>query len=185
MMPPARLLSLILGCLLLAGAPALRARDRPVIDVRREGDTFHVQARLFARVPPALAWEVLTDFEHMDRFVPNLEESRIESRDGNRLTIVQRGVARFGPLAMGFQSERNVTLLPPGEIRSVQVSGSMRRMASVTRFSGVEGGTELVYSVEAEPGTLFPAAITQRFLVHEIAEQFMAIADEMERRARR
>jgi len=185
MIDPTRLLSLVLGCLLLAGAPSLRARDRPAIDVRREGDTFHVQARLFARVPPALAWEVLTDFEHMDRFVPNLEESRIDTRDGNRLGIVQRGIARFGPLAVGFQSERQVTLMPPDEIRSVQVRGSMRRMASITRFAAVEGGTELVYTVEAEPGTLFPAAITQRFLVHEIAEQFMAIADEMERRARK
>lgn len=180
-----RIATVLFGCLLVAVAPGVRARDRPVIDVRQDKDTFHVHARLYAPVPPAVAWEVLTDFEHMERFIPNLETSRVVAREGQRLVIAQRGVARFALLAIGFGSEREVTLLPPNEIRSVQLRGSLKRMLSVTRFLPRDGGTELHYSVEAEPGPLFPATLTQRFLVHEIEEQFGAIVDEMERRARR
>ena len=33
-------------------------------------------------MPPALAWQVLTDFERMDTFVPNLADSRIVASDG-------------------------------------------------------------------------------------------------------
>lgn len=180
-----RITALLLGCLLVAAAPGARARDRPVIEVRQDKDTFHVHATLHAPVPPSIAWEVLTDFEHMERFIPNIEASRIVAREGQRLVIAQRGVARFALLSIGFQSEREVTLAPPSEIRSVQLRGSLKRMVSVTRFVPRGQGTDLLYSVEAEPGPLFPATLTQRFLVHEIEEQFGAIVDEMERRARR
>jgi hypothetical protein len=177
------LLLVVSGVLALADAsPA--ARTRMDLDVRREGDRWHIQATLFAPVPHAIAWDVLTDFERMEMFVPNLRHSRVVSQDGARVRIAQHGVARFGPLAFGFDSERLVELSPPHEIRSLQTRGNMRHLESVTRFVARDGGTELVYRVEVEPGAFFPAALTERFLVHEVQEQFAAIVEEMERRQR-
>jgi hypothetical protein len=153
-----------------------------VVEVQREGDTFRVDATLFAPVGQEVAWDVLTDFDRMAKFVPNLQTSRVVSRDGNRVVIHQRGVARFGPLAFGFSSERLIEMTPRFEIRSIQLRGNMRRLESLTRFSAEEGGTHLVYRVEVEPGALYPAALTERFLRDEVAEQFDAIVQEMLRR---
>ena len=176
----AALIVLVCGALTLL--PTAAARGRASVDVRRDGDVFHVHATLFAPVPRELAWEVLTDFDRMATFVPNVSASRITSRDGNRLTIEQRGIARFGPLAFAFTSERMIDLTPRSEIRSVQTHGNMRRLESLTQFSDDEGGTALVYLVEVEPGALYPAALTERFLRDEIGEQFEAIVLEMVRR---
>ncbi len=152
------------------------------IDLRQAGRTFVVDATFNAPVPPSVAWAVLTDFEHMDAFVPNLAESRIVARDGNVLTILQYGVARFGPLALRFESERQVTLAPFATIHSTQLRGTMDKLDSTTTFASEGTGTRLTYHVEAIPGTLFPDVIARRFLRHEIVEQFEAIVREMVRR---
>lgn len=174
------ILLMLLG--LIATAPAYAARARVNVEIRRDGDTFRIDATLFAPVPVELAWEVLTDFEHMSQFVPNVRDSRIVSREGPRLTIVQHGLARFGPLDFAFESQRVVELSPRTQIVSRQVRGNMRRLESVTRFTAADGGTKLDYHVDVEPGAWFPGALTERFLVHEIQEQFEMIVEEMLRR---
>jgi len=171
-----------IACATLAGPAVAAATGKAVVDVQRDGETFRVDATLFAPVPLDVAWDVLTDFDGMARFVPNIAMSRVVSRDGNRVTIEQRGLARFGPLAFGFTSERLIELAPRSEIRSIQTRGNMRRLESMTRFGTEEGGTTLVYRVEVEPGALYPAALTERFLRDEIGEQFEAIVREMVRR---
>ena len=173
----------MLAVLALAGATAALAEGgKADIRVTQQSGAFVINATLDAPVPPALAWEVLTDFERMERFVPNLSDSRITSHDGNRLTILQRGIARFGPFAIHFESEREVTLVPPSSIRSVQTRGTMDRLESLTTFAPSPTGTRLDYRVEVVPGALYPDAITRRFIGHEIGEQFEAIVREMVRR---
>jgi len=170
----------------IAALAAPAAAETPVthvdIELRQSGTTFVVDATFSAPVPPSVAWDVLTDFEHMDAFVPNLAESRIVGRDGNLLTILQYGVARFGPLVMRFESERQVTLAPFVTIRSTQLRGTMDKLDSNTTFAPEGTGTRLTYHVEVIPGALFPDVIARRFLRHEIAEQFAAIVREMVRR---
>ncbi len=174
------------GIAAIAILPASGAAQSPVtrvdIDVRQSGRTFLVDATFSAPVPPSVAWDVLTDFEHMDAFVPNLAESRIVARDGNLLTILQYGIARFGPLAVRFESERQVTLAPFTTIQSTQLRGTMDKLDSITTFTSEGAGTRLTYHVEAIPGALFPDFVARRFLRHEIVEQFEAIVREMVRR---
>lgn len=167
---------------LVTMSPGVQASPRVSVSIQRNGDVFDIDAVLLAPVPLDVAWEVLTDFESMEKFVPNVQASRIVARDGNRLTIEQNGVARFGPLRFSFASERIVELTPRTLIRSTQTRGNMTRLESLTRFSPTPDGTRLDYHVDVEPDTMFPAALTQRFLVHEIEEQFEAIVREMVRR---
>ena len=171
------------GLLIATLAFAALADPQVAIDVQRKGDAFEVDATLFAPVPLDVAWDVLTDFENMEKFVPNVSASRIVARDGNRLTIEQSGRARYGPLSFAFDSQRLVELTPRTQIRSTQVKGNMRRMSSVTTFVPVDGGTRLRYEVDVVPGALFPALLTERFMEHEIEEQFGAIVREMARRS--
>jgi hypothetical protein len=176
----------VAGIAAIATLATAAAAETPVtrvdIDLRQAGRTFVVDATFSAPVPPSVAWDVLTDFEHMDAFVPNLAESRIVARDGNVLTILQYGVARFGPFELRFESERRVTLAPFATIRSTQLRGTMDKLDSTTTFAAEGTGTRLTYHVEAIPGALFPDVIARRFLRHEIAEQFDAIVREMVRR---
>jgi carbon monoxide dehydrogenase subunit G len=169
----------------LAATPLSAARaDDPRAEVRvtQAGRVFVIEASFDAPVPPALAWQVLTDFERMETFIPNLADSRIIATEDQRLTILQHGIAHFGPLTARFESERVVTLTPPTVIRSVQTRGTMDKLESVTTFAPSPTGTRLAYRVEVIPGALFPDVLTRRFLDHEVREQFEAIVREMVRR---
>jgi carbon monoxide dehydrogenase subunit G len=169
---------------LLMAAPAWCA-DMPIrsLEIEQNADGFVANVVMFAPVPVDLAWTVLTDFDHMPTWVPNVRESRIASRDADSMTVEQRGVARFGPLSFPYTSVRRMQLDPPKTIRSTQVSGSMRRMTSLMTLEGEGEGTRFNYHLELEPAGLAAALLSKDFVSHEIVEQFTAVIGEMVRRS--
>ena len=73
----------------------------------REGHYF-ASFSMLVPIPASLALAVLTDFERMPAFLPNLSESRILEQRGNVFLIQQQGRAVFGPFVFPFSSERRV-----------------------------------------------------------------------------
>src|ERR1039457_5495247 len=64
--------------------------------VRQEGSTFYqVNAKAFARAGPQVVWKVLTNYDRLTEFVPNLESSKILSRNGQEAIVEQDGRAGF------------------------------------------------------------------------------------------
>ncbi len=82
---PAWRAALTLGVLLMQFAcagilAAAEATPEMVIDVVRNGGAFIVDALLIAPMPRRDAWAILTDFDGMSGFVPNLSASATTSR---------------------------------------------------------------------------------------------------------
>lgn len=147
----------------------------------RDGVYFaHLSLRV--GVPPTLALEVLTDFDHMAAFVPNLLSSRVLSHTGNIYRIAQQGKASFGPFSFSFESERRIELHADGRLISQALSGSTKHMRSELAVQGAAGGTSINYQIEMAPDRWLPSGIGTSFMRHELAEQFTALAREMERR---
>lgn len=162
-------------------APGDLAED--AVEVSYEDGLYSARFAFVVAAPMALAWEVLTDFEHMAAFVPNLEQSEVLIREPGGLRVRQRGRLDFGPFAMRFESQRQVELRPrEGIIRSRAIGGSTRHMQSEMRLLAVPDGTRLDYSLEMIPDRWIPSSLGLNFLRHELAEQFTAIAGEMLRR---
>jgi hypothetical protein len=172
----------LLWAALALAAAAAGAAPQSSIRVSRDGEAYIVDAILIAPVGRAEAWSVLTDFDAMSRFVPSLSESRVLRRAGNRLSISQKGVARFGLLWFAFESVREVELEPLRSVRSRNIGGTLRRLDSLTIFSDAEGGTRISYRLEVVPDFWLPGFIGEAFIKHEIREQFEAIVVEMLRR---
>ncbi|MCX7893825.1 MAG: SRPBCC family protein [Burkholderiales bacterium] len=174
------------AALALAAALAAPAVAEPGmrVEIARSGDAFMVDAHLVAPVPPREAWAVLTDFEHMSAFVPNLVESRVAGRSASRLTVAQKGVARFGVVSFPFESVREVDLVPHESVRSRTVGGTAGRVESFTRLAAAGAGTRIHYHLEVVPGFWFPGFVGEALLEQEVREQFEAIVQEMLRRQR-
>ncbi len=172
---------MLLGGLLAAAVPVRAAVDTQ-IGVTRRGDLYVVDAVMVVPVSPREAWDVLTDFDSMASFVPNLELSRVTGRSGDRLQVEQRGVARWGLLSQSFTMVREIELQPIDEVRSRSIGGSLRQVSSVTRFAAAAGGTEIRHHVEFSVDTWMPQFLAQPFLRHEVREQFDAVVGEMLRR---
>jgi hypothetical protein len=91
-MPGAASRSLLV--LLYAGLACARAAD---ISMRaaRGGDVPQVEAGAELECTIARAWQVLTDYDRLARFIPNLQVSRIVSRQGDNIVVEQKGEARL------------------------------------------------------------------------------------------
>jgi carbon monoxide dehydrogenase subunit G len=168
------------------GAGAIAQDKSPVrsFDIVQNDDGYVANVVMFAPVAPGIAWSVLTDFENMQKWVPNVRESKVAARDGNTVTVEQKGVAKFGLLSFPYESARRMQLDPQTSILSTQVSGSMRRLVSLMKVSPEGAGTRLDYKLEIEPAGIAATVMSKKFLQHELTEQFTAIVGEMVKRGK-
>lgn len=172
--------------MLIVGWHACTAADSPIrsIDVTYDGQTYVLDAVMYAPVAPTVAWEVLTDFDHMAQWVPNVAESKIIKREGDSVTFQQHGVARYGALSFPYTTERKADLKSASSINTAQIHGSLRRVESTMKLEAEGSGTRLIYHLEIVPSLLASTILSKPFLEHEIGEQFTAIIGEMTHRAR-
>ncbi len=175
---------LLLAVLLLPATAWAQGAPVRSVTVTHAGGTYFCDAVLFAPVPQPLAFDVLTDVDHMVDWVPNLRQSRVLGREGNVVLIEQVGLAQFGWLSFNFRTERRLVLSRPTTIDAVQLRGSATRYNSSLRLTPEAGGTRLDYHAEFEPGLLASIVLSREFMEHEIAEQFTAMIQEMVRRNR-
>ena len=142
-----------------------------------------LSATVHAPVNPRVAWAVITDFDRMAGWVPNLHESRIVSAPGEQpLRVAQKGVKRVGLLTFSFESVRAIDLAPIKTIKAKGLSGNLRKLESTTRVSLEGEGTRLDYHLEFIPDFWVPPFIGPALIRRESRLQFEAIIDEMVRR---
>lgn len=159
--------------------PLVSERD---VRVERSGNAFIIDLVMHTAVAPALAWVVLTDFEHMGSIVPNLTSSQVIERRDAMLSVKQKGVVRYGLFSTNFESTREISLVPQREIRAHGVGGNVQRMESLMQLEAEGAGTRLTYHAEVLPGFWFPPVLGPALVRHETAEQFSALLREMIRR---
>lgn len=168
-------------CAVSAGAASAYAADM-AITVARNGELVVVDAGFDVPVTPRQAWQVLTDYEHMTRFMPNLASSTVLARDENTLRVSQNGRIPFGPFWLSFEYVRAIDLMPYREIRSHAVGGSLKKGEVVTRLEEHGAGTHVLYHSELVPAIWVPFGIGSMFVRQNIGEQLAGLRNEMMRR---
>jgi hypothetical protein len=76
----------------LVGAAAVDAIEARI---ERQGEYITVNASVLMQVDARIAWEVLSDYDHLAQFIPDMKISRVVSRDGNRVLVEQKGEFGF------------------------------------------------------------------------------------------
>lgn len=182
---PAPLAALIAAALAFACSGAAAADDADiVVGIRKDGPAIHVKVDCPVRAPPAIAWQVLTDYDRMARFVSNLTESTVRLQMGNRLQVQQKGTASRGPLAYAFRNLREVELVPQTEIRSKIVEGDTIPASFVTRIEERGGVTHVVHTGSYTPPTWVPPVLGPMLIEAETRKQYGELRAEMLRRAK-
>ena len=178
-----RCLFAILIILLAGWGTACRAATPPEVAVDFEDGSYKANLSLNLAVSPQVAFEVLTDFEHMAEFVPNLSSSRVIARHGTLYRVAQQGKAVFGLFSYAFESVREIDARPEGRLISRGISGSTRDFRSELLIVPQGSACRLDYRVEMTPAEgWLPGSLGTPFMRHELGEQFLALAREMERR---
>lgn len=152
------------------------------VHTEREGDTLHVTVDMRVAVKPRRAWEVMTDFDRMAGFIPNLASSKVVARNGNLLKVAQKGAYTLGLWSFPFESTRDVELLPYSKVTSHATGGSMKNMDSVTYFEADGQNTRVNYNATLTPMQSIPPLIGPTLVSSEVRDQFQGMRDEMMRR---
>lgn len=181
-LPMVRFAALCLFAGLLAGSALAMSEGEPAITVQRDGRKFDISLDMSVPVPPAQAWAVLTDFDHMPRFLPNLKESHVVSREGNRWVVMQRGETGGGPFSFGYESLREIELVPQREIRSHSLKGNLGQVDGLTTLTAERQGTRIHYHAVAQPGWLVGSVLGEETLAERLRLQFQQMRAEMLRR---
>jgi|SRR6185437_10853585 len=171
----------------LASLPAAAHAAPPnaqdiAVAIRRDGDAIEVDVDFVVDALPQEAWDVLTDYDHMARFVSNVAMSRIVGRSGQRIEVAQTSRVGFGLFALTFDNVREIDLVAPLEIRSKLVSGDMKASAFTTRLAAEGNSTRITNHGRFIPGRWIPPLIGTAVLESETRKQFAELRAEIMRR---
>lgn len=61
------------------------------VDIQQVDKTFKIEASFEIESQPDLVYNVMSDFDHMSKFVPNIDTSKVLSTSGNTMKVQQKG----------------------------------------------------------------------------------------------
>ena len=186
----ARLLVAVAVCVSVAlpGARAAATADpapSPEVLVREERGTYRVTARFEVPEAPAVVLAVLSDYEQIPRFMPDVRTSVVRERVPGRLVVEQEAVSKF----MMFSKQVHLVLEvneSEGTIRFVDRCGK-----SFTSYQGAwsavskGNGTAVTYELTARPAFDVPEFILKRLLKRDSGQMINRLRSEFAARAAR
>ncbi len=146
---------------------------------------FEVRASGFARATPERSWRVLTDYERLSEFVPNLRASKLLSRTGNQAVIEQQGKGSVLFLTQNIHLVMRVKEQPNSSIEVALVSGDMKHYVAHWELvpstqNGIEG-TRINYSGKMEPDFFVPPVFGKMIVRNDVKEMVEAFIKEIEK----
>ena len=169
-----------LPALLAVWGPVL-AQDVSIRTVR-DGEFVTVSASAVMKVDPHVAWAVLSDYDHLAKFIPDMKSSRVVSRDGNRLRVAQQGDVGF----FFYKEQVNVLLEvheePPVRITARSIEGNVRQLETRYELHASGAGTRLDYAGRFVPDFAIPPLIGMPLVNRLIERRFRAMVTEIQRR---
>ena len=177
------ILAILVASALPVVAPASTDDQDIVVRVQKDGADVTVDVDCPVQTSIAVAWEVLTDYDHMAQFISNLQYSAIQSRENDKLQIYQKVAAKRGLLSLAFETVREVQLVPYREIRSRLVSGDLKASEFTTRIRYDGAMVHVVNSGRYTPRVWVPPLIGVALIEAETRKQFGEIRAEILRRS--
>jgi len=174
-----------LGVALGASATPSTAAETPHdlrVEVLRDHGVFHVSAAFIVGTDVPTAWAVLTDYDRLAEFLPDLEASRVVSAASEPLRVAQRGRAGFGFLHFDIDVVLALEATPMSRLQFQEAGGSLRRMRGEWRLSPVPAAVTVTYRAEIEPGFWVPPLIGTALVRRDVRRQLVALAAEMHKR---
>ena len=171
---------LLLSGLLSAG---IAASAEPEIRIERNQDAIRINASLRVDAHHHIAWQVLTDYNNLARFVPGMQTSEIVSGPGEPLLLKQTGQSGFLLFRLPIEVLVQVTEAPLEAVRFHGVGGSFKNKHGEWRIEPQGDATRLIYQANIVPGFWVPPLIGPAVMGQDVSSKLVGVAQEMQRRA--
>ena len=160
-------------------AATLHAGTGDDIKVREEKGTYHVTAAFEVKQTPETAYAVLTDYEQVPTFMPDVRMSIVRERTPERILLEQEAVAKL----MFFS--KKVQLLLEVQETADTITFKDTSGKSFTRYEGRwtlaarEDLTEIRYTLTAKPSFSVPGFVLTRLLKRDASRMIDGLRGEM------
>lgn len=175
----------IISVAVLALTFAARGAQDVAVDAQLQGNVLAINAHARMRVPLTIIWQTLTDYDHLAEFIPGMRMSHVLQRRGDTVIVEQVGEAKFlifhYPIRVIVQSDEHY----PARIGVHVLSGNLRQLVGSYRIEAVPGTRDqfvLRWQGVIEPDIPLPLFITAPGLRETVADQFVGMVGEIERR---
>jgi hypothetical protein len=161
-----------------------RAAEQLQVRAERQGSAVAIEARATIHASLPVIWDTLTDYDHLSRFIPGINASRVVERLGGAAIVSQQGEFHFLFLSFPIDVVIKADEHYPSGIDARSLKGNIklsRAGYSLQRISGDEGFV-LHWTGLVEPQFWTPWFITVPVLRSNAESQFHAMVEEIERR---
>jgi ribosome-associated toxin RatA of RatAB toxin-antitoxin module len=156
----------------------------PHVSVREEGGVYWVSAHFTVPQAASVAQTVLTDYEQIPRFMPDVKASVVRERSEDRLVVEQEAVARLMLFSKRIYLRLEVQAAD-GTISFRDTSGrSFTRYEGAWRIAEKDGRTNVRYELRARPAFDVPAFVLTRLLKRDANQMIERLRTEIGARAR-
>ena len=164
-------------------ASAIGADADPQVTVREQAGVYRVSAAFSVAQPAATALAVLTDYEGIPRFMPDVETSTVRERSGGTVIVEQEAVARL----MMFSKRLHLVLEiqeTAGVIRfKDRCARSFEQYEGTWTINERDGGAEVLYELTAKPSFDVPDFLLKRLLKRDAARKIERLRLDLAARA--
>ncbi|WP_353292688.1 SRPBCC family protein [Synechococcus sp. M16CYN] len=128
-------------------------------------------------------WGVLTDYENLSAFIPNLSSSRLIQRDGDTVWLQQVGSQQLLGLRFSAQVQLELTeFRSKGLLSFKMVKGDFRRFEGSWQVCKLSDGCSLVYGLTVQGCIGMPIALIEERLRDDLSSNLRAVMLEAKRR---
>ncbi|NET32242.1 MAG: cyclase [Cyanothece sp. SIO1E1] len=139
--------------------------------------------RIFAKIqiphPIEQVWKLLTDYEGLADFIPNLAKSRRLPHPAGGIRIEQVGTQCLLNFKFCARLILDMEEKFPDEIGFQMVEGDFKSFTGCWRLSPIDlqgqAGTELCYNLSLQPRLAMPVSFIERRLCHDLTLNLLAI----------
>jgi ribosome-associated toxin RatA of RatAB toxin-antitoxin module len=153
------------------------------IDGDDGGKVYQIASSGEVAASPATVWRILTDYNHMADYVPDLKSARVVSRTGDKVLLEQHGAARLLFFSKDIRIVVEVHEQSPNKIDVSLVDGDMKvyRCSWELDPLGATGGTRVLYKATIEPKFYVPGVVGTSLVRKDIARMMKAVLARLDR----
>ena len=151
--------------------------ERMPMGVRR------LAVQLRSPIPEQLFWDVLTDYENLSQFIPNLSTSELIQRQGQTVRLQQVGSQQLLGLRFSAQVQLELTeYRQDGLLKFRMVKGDFRRFEGSWQIRQRPDGSSLLYELTVQGCLGMPIGLIEERLRDDLSSNLNAVVQEAHRR---
>ncbi len=142
------------------------------------GGTRRLAAQLTTSATFESLWNVLTDYDHLNLYIPNLLSSKKIYKKNNNVHLKQVGAQDF--LGMKFSAEVTIDLFEEKELGLLKFSlikGDFRRFEGSWKIKKINNSSNssLVYDLTVQGCQWMPIGMIEKRLKKDLSENLLAV----------